>query len=61
MWQLWGFVSTQWRIGMNGPTALDYNAMYAVADSLCLDVTPGVLRKIQALESATLDHWHKKQ
>ncbi len=55
-WTIWAAARTQWRTaGMDGAIiGLDYGAMYAVADSLCIEMTPANLTKIQALEHATV-------
>ena len=62
VWAVWIAVSNQWRhAGMDGTAvALDYNALYKVADSYGLEMTAGNLRKLRALEGATLEHWRKK-
>lgn len=33
---LFASVSTQWRVGMNGPTGLDYNVLFARMDRMKL-------------------------
>ncbi|MFI3270568.1 MAG: DUF1799 domain-containing protein [Pseudomonadota bacterium] len=55
-WRLWLALQTQWRIGFNGRTGLDYNAMYLVANTLNTVINPEMLGKIQALEFATLSY-----
>lgn len=51
-------IRTQWRVGIVGaggfigpqPLGLDYGAVYAVARTLTIEITPAVLRKLQVLE-----------
>ncbi len=54
-WELWTAANTQWRIAghMGGICfiGLDYNALYQVADTLCIEITPAMLAKIRLLES----------
>ena len=60
---LWLAVQTQWRVGMNGRTGLDYSAV-----DVCMRLHQ-VRKKeqremfvgLQAMEQATLDEWSKKQ
>lgn len=51
-WVLFTNIRTQWRTaGMSGVmVGFDYNAVYAVADTLQIEVTPAVLYKLQMLE-----------
>ncbi len=57
-WDLWMAIRTQWRVGIVGaaglvgpqPIGLDYGAVYAVARTMMTEITPAVLRKLQALE-----------
>ena len=51
--ELWRSVKTQWRVGMS-LVGLDYNVLFAMADLLSIDLSPCMLKKIQALEAATL-------
>ncbi|WMW64392.1 DUF1799 domain-containing protein [Nitratidesulfovibrio liaohensis] len=53
-WRLWMAVCTQWRTGFGGLVGLDYSAMYRVAETLNVQITPQVLEKIQLLELDTL-------
>lgn len=52
---LWNAVSTQWRVGMDGPIGLDYPAVFAVADLLNIDVTPAMLRKLRVIETSVIE------
>ena len=57
-WELWNVAKTQWRTGVMGaggmigpcPVGLDYVAVYQVAKTLNIDITPGLLYCLQALE-----------
>ena len=53
---------TQWRIGMSGPTGMDYGAMYPLMERMALDADAWdeLLDDIRALESAALDEIHTK-
>lgn len=51
---LWRSVRTQWRVGM-GLVGLDYNVLFTMADRMEIDLSPCMLKKIQALEFYTLE------
>ena len=51
---LWGAVQSQWRVGFNGPTGLDYLAVKLVADTLNMEWDETLVKHLQALEGATL-------
>lgn len=58
-WQAWSLfcqVSTQWRIGMGGPTGLDYGAIYPLLDRISADQSEwmDLFDDIQTLERAAL-------
>lgn len=55
LWRLWLAVRTQWRTGFNGPVGLDYGALYLVAGTLDMTLTPQCLATVQRLELATLE------
>ena len=61
--ELWTQLQTQWRVGMAGPTGLDYSGVAAVMRMLGL--RPKVQRErlwqIQAMERAALDFWAEKK
>ena len=52
--ELWQSIRTQWRVGM-GPVGLDYNVMFTMAERMEIDLSPCMFKKIQALESYTLE------
>lgn len=52
--ELWSAISTQWRVGFGGPYGLDYNAMYLVAGTMRVEMTPKMLRKMRRLEADAL-------
>ncbi len=56
---LWDAVQSQWRVGMNGATGLDYVAVFLVADKLGLEVSSDVFRFLQTLEVAQLSEWNQ--
>lgn len=53
-WTLWCKICTQWRYASYYKAGLDYNAVYAIAKTLCIDMTPGLLGKMQSLETQEL-------
>jgi len=50
-------MATQWRIGMNGPTGLDYTALYPLLDreQLSADEWRETFDLVRACEGAALD------
>ncbi|WP_196595457.1 MULTISPECIES: DUF1799 domain-containing protein [Pectinatus] len=62
-YNLWSRTQTQWQWsgGMVPVLAgLNYLAMFAIAEQLDIDVSPGMLLKIQALEAYTIEKIRKK-
>lgn len=55
-WSLFCQVSTQWRIGMGGPTGLDYGAIYPLLDRIATDPAEwmDLFEDIQTLERTAL-------
>ena len=52
VWELLQAAATQLRMsGMGGPIGFDYTALALVADSLGVDLTPGLWRKVRAVET----------
>jgi hypothetical protein len=52
-------VQTQWRVSFGGLVGLDYPAMFQMAEFLGIEMSPGTLAKVKALEIATLKRAHK--
>lgn len=51
-WELLQAGATQLRMsGMGGPVGFDYTALALVADSLGVDLTPGLWKKVRAVET----------
>ena len=51
-WELLQAAATQLRMsGMGGPIGFDYTALALVADSLGVDLTPGLWKKVRAVET----------
>ena len=51
-WELLQAGATQLRMsGMGGPVGFDYNALALVAEAFGIDLTPGMWRKVQAVET----------
>lgn len=61
IWQIWILVNTQWRVTFGSITGLDYVALKVVTDALDIDLSPGILHSIKALEMWTLDYQSKEQ
>lgn len=57
-------VSTQWRIGMSGPTGLDYPAVFATIDRLHRtlddDARDAIFADVQVMERAALREMGKR-
>lgn len=53
-------VGTQWRIGMAGPTGLDYSALYPLLDRLPADEWQSTFDDVRIMERAALDAMHEK-
>jgi len=53
-WELWGEIQTQWRAGALGIIGLDYNAVYAEAARLEIELSRCTMNKVKALERWTL-------
>lgn len=53
---LFNNLSTQWRVGMNGPTGLDYNAVYPLLDRAAKDPQEWdeMFSDIQVMEGSAL-------
>jgi hypothetical protein len=50
-WELWCACSTQVRVTFGGAIGIDYNAMFQVARALGIEITPGMLKKVSAMEA----------
>lgn len=59
-WQLFQAMQTQWRIGMNGPTGLDYNTLPLLFDLYKIDNREAALLDLQILEGEYLKEIYKK-
>lgn len=57
MFEIFAKIGTQWRIGMAGPTGLDYNAVYPLLDRAfsCRDDWEDGFQCIRVMESAALE------
>lgn len=55
-------ISTQWRVGMNGPTGLDYNVIFARMDRMKLSEQQyeWLFDDLQVIESEALAEMNKK-
>lgn len=49
-------MATQWRVGMNGPTGLDYGVLFVLMDRLGLDeeAFDGLLDDVRVMEAEAL-------
>ncbi|MBU3257674.1 DUF1799 domain-containing protein [Klebsiella pneumoniae] len=59
-WQLFQVMQTQWRIGMNGPTGLDYNTLPMFFELYKIDNREAALLDLQILEGEYLKQIYKK-
>jgi len=61
--QLWGAVQTQWRVGMAGPTGLDYVGVEALLRLRGIRGRERVERfaELQAMERAALEEWARRR
>lgn len=61
-WQCWMAVQTQWRVGMGGPTGLDYAGVRAFLDLAGLRKKDRleVFAGLAAMERATLEVWAER-
>lgn len=59
---LFSSVSTQWRMGMGGPTGLDYNVLFARMDRMKLDdqAYEHLFQDIRVIESEALSILNKR-
>lgn len=59
--QLFNRVSTQWRVGANGPVGLDYNVIFHELDrkGLADDDYDDLMASIRVIESTALEEIHK--
>lgn len=64
-WNCWQGCQTQWRVGMAGPTGLDYAGVRAYLDEQAIeggaDGRRDIFRGIQAAEGATLEVWAERR
>lgn len=61
--QVFNEISSQWRVGMNGPTALDQNFAFSYMDRMGLKYKKQleVIRAIKVMESAALGQINKSR
>lgn len=48
-------LSTQWRVGMNGATGLDYSAIAPTAAAMGIRLTPSRFEGVRAMERVALE------
>ena len=53
--QVFNEISSQWRVGMNGPTALDWNVAFEVMKLMKVKRQLDVIRDIKVMERAALN------
>ena len=59
-YNLFSLMNTQWRIGMNGATGLDYSALHVVLEACNVKISKDILSDIQTMEIAALKEMNKK-
>ncbi|PHM46628.1 DUF1799 domain-containing protein [Xenorhabdus miraniensis] len=57
---VFGAMRTQWRVGMNGATGLDYSPLNQVMDYLNINDRATVFNDIRVMEIKSLEVMHKK-
>ncbi|MFZ4498752.1 MAG: DUF1799 domain-containing protein [Burkholderiales bacterium] len=62
VWNLWQAVQTQWRIGMNGPTGLDYAGIEALMRmrNVSRAERPELIEGLQVMEVVALEEFAAK-
>lgn len=58
---LFSALQTQWRVGMCGPTGLDYAAMPVTAQGMQIDLTPDVFEQVRVMEAEALRLFAEKR
>jgi len=53
-------MNTQWVVGMNGPTGLDYTRVKDGLSMAGVEMNPELFSKLRTLETAALNTWAKK-
>ena len=63
VWRVWERVSSQWRVGAGGATALDYNPLFHVLDRMGLDDAEydELFDCIRVIESEVLCVWAEQR
>lgn len=59
-YRLFSAMRTQWRIGMNGPTGLDYNPLSMLAQAHNISDLTSIIKDIQIMEAKALEVMHSK-
>ncbi|MFK3741444.1 DUF1799 domain-containing protein [Massilia sp. TN1-12] len=61
-YQLFSSLQTQWRVGMSGPSGLDYNVMYRMIDRMKLSNADAedLEYDVRAMESEALSAMHER-
>ena len=59
--QVFMIMRSQWRIGMNGRTGLDYGVAFRLMDEMHLDDKMDVLDRLRVMEFAALDQMNESQ
>lgn len=56
-------MQTQWRVGMNGPTGLDYNVLFRFLDRMDLDADDydEMIADVQVMELEALNTINRKK
>lgn len=62
-WNLWAQVGNQWRMGMGGAFALDYNVLFSCMERLCLaqEDYDDLFEDIRIIESEVLEVWAEER
>jgi hypothetical protein len=62
-WRVWCALQTQWRVGANGATGLDYSAVCAYMTEVGIvgELRRDVFAGVRAAERSTLDVWNERR
>lgn len=63
IWQLWDRIGNQWRVGVGGATALDYNPMFTLLERMELEQEDydSLFDGIRSIEAEVLSIWAEQR
>jgi|GEM_PF-6060288 len=60
MISIWEAIGGQWRMGFNGPIALDYTAVKYILDGIQIEMDELMIKKIQVIEKIMINYFARK-